>query len=131
MPPPRLGVERVERERRLARAGHPDDGGQPGWQRHGDVAEVVLGGALDPDPAGPSGHPPISRSIAVSLGAIPVGTCQEAAVAQQVRRAADRGPRHPRAIRDRDQVVLAVGQVQDPQHRQLEVGGCRCRRSRR
>ena len=48
-----LGVDRVERQRRLARAGQPGEHDQlVAWQLEIDVAEVVLTGAADGDRVG-------------------------------------------------------------------------------
>ena len=45
-----LGVERVERERRLARSGQPRDAHEPpARQAHGHVAQVVLARSVDDD----------------------------------------------------------------------------------
>ena len=48
-----LGVDRVERQRRLARAREPGDHHEPvPWDRHVDVFEVVFAGAADHDLVG-------------------------------------------------------------------------------
>ena len=45
-PATRLGVDHVERQRRLARSRHADDRGQPGPEGDVDIAQVVLGRAV-------------------------------------------------------------------------------------
>jgi hypothetical protein len=52
VPPLRLGVERPERERRLARPGHAgEDDERVAWDADVDVLEVVLAGPADVDEA--------------------------------------------------------------------------------